>query len=389
MTGPAYRPAAPERDGRESLTDPGMKKILVIDDDSAMLTLTVKALQARGFQTVTADDGVAGLEMAKKHLPDLIICDIQMPRLNGYETLAALRQDPLTGTIPFVFLSGLADRKQFRQGMGLGADDYLTKPFSIQELMGAVNTRLEKQAAVQRRSEKKLEELRGNIGLALPHELLTPLNGILGFASMMMDEGIVFEPHEIQDFARNIHFSALRLHRLIENFIIYSEMELSSNDAKKMEEWRHERTCVREIVTNVAREKADAAGRPGDLGLEAQDASVAMAGSYFKKAVEELLDNAFKFSKAGTPVAVTSGPSRDRFALSVSDKGRGMTSQQIADIGAHMQFERRFYEQQGIGLGLIIIKRLADLHGGDLVIESTLGQQTTVRLFLPSSPEAN
>ena len=389
MTGPAYRPAPPERDGRESLTDPGMKKILVIDDDSAMLTLTVKALQARGFQTVTADDGVAGLEMAKKHLPDLIICDIQMPRLNGYETLAALRQDPLTGTIPFVFLSGLADRKQFRQGMGLGADDYLTKPFSIQELMGAVNTRLEKQAAVQQRSEKKLEELRGNIGLALPHELLTPLNGILGFASMMMDEGIVFEPHEIQDFARNIHFSALRLHRLIENFIIYSEMELSSNDAKKIEEWRHERTCVREIVTNVAREKADAVGRPGDLRLEAQEASVAMAGSYFTKAVEELLDNAFKFSKAGTPVAVTGGPSRDRFALSVSDKGRGMTSQQIADIGAHMQFERRFYEQQGIGLGLIIIKRLADLHGGDLVIESTPGQQTTVRLLLPLAPQAN
>jgi len=354
-----------------------------------MLTLTVKALQARGFQTMTADDGVAGLEMAKKHLPDLIICDIQMPRLNGYETLAALRQDPLTGTIPFVFLSGLADRKQFREGMGLGADDYLTKPFSIQELMGAVNTRLEKQAAVQRRSEKKLEELRGNIGLALPHELLTPLNGILGFASMMMDEGMVFEPREIQDFARNIHFSALRLHRLIENFIIYSEMELNSNNAKKIEEWRQERTYVREIVTNVAREKANAVGRPGDLGLEAQEANVAMAGSYFKKAVEELLDNAFKFSKPGTPVAVTSGPSRGRFALSVSDKGRGMTSQQIADIGAHMQFERRFYEQQGVGLGLIIIKRLADLHGGEFVIESTPGQQTTVRLFLPLAPEDN
>jgi len=124
------------------------------------------------------------------------------------------------------------------------------------------------------------------------------------------------------------------------------------------------------------------------LGLEAEEANVSMAGSYFKKAVDELLDNAFKFSKAGTPVAVACGPSRGRFALSVSDKGRGMTSQQIADIGAHMQFERRFYEQQGVGLGLIIIKRLADLHGGELIIESTLDQHTTVRLLLPLAPEA-
>src|SRR6266699_6878252 len=114
---------------------PGMKKILVIDDDSAMLTLTVKALQARGLQTVTADNGVAGLEMAKKHLPDLIVCDIQMPQLNGYETLAALRQDPATAVIPFIFLTGMTERTQVRQGMGLGADDYLTKPFTVQELI--------------------------------------------------------------------------------------------------------------------------------------------------------------------------------------------------------------------------------------------------------------
>src|SRR5256884_6689129 len=279
-----------------------MKKILVIDDDSAMLALTVKALKARGFQTVTADDGVAGLEMAKKHLPDLIICDIQMPRLNGYETLAALRQDPLTGTIPFVFLSGLADRKQFRQGMGLGADDYLTKPFSVSELMGAVNTRLEKQAAMQRRLEKKLEDLRGNIGMALPHELLTPLNGILGLTSIMMDEGVGFEPREIRDFAHNIQISALRLHRLIENFIIYSEIELTKSDPKKVQELRQNgQTLTREVIAGVAQEKAATAARQDDLRLDVQEAYVAMAGSYFKRILEELVDNAFKFSKKGTP----------------------------------------------------------------------------------------
>src|SRR6185312_5037344 len=134
-----------------------MKKILVIDDDPAVQSLTVKALQTRGFETLTAADGLAGLEMARKHLPDMIICDIQMPNLEGYGTLTALQQDTLTATIPFIFLTGLTDRTQVRQGMRLGADDYLTKPFTAGELISAVNTRLAKQAAVQRRSEKKLE----------------------------------------------------------------------------------------------------------------------------------------------------------------------------------------------------------------------------------------
>src|ERR1051326_4495037 len=94
-----------------------MKRILVIDDDSAVMALTTRALQSRGFQTMTAHNGVVGLEMAKKHMPDLIICDIQMPQLNGYETLAALRQDAATATIPFIFLTGMADRTQAPPGL--------------------------------------------------------------------------------------------------------------------------------------------------------------------------------------------------------------------------------------------------------------------------------
>ncbi len=361
-----------------------MKKILVIDDDSAVQSLTAKALETRGFRTLTANDGVEGLEVAKNQLPDLIICDIQMPRLNGYETLAALRQDPLTATIPFIFLTGLTDRKDLRQAMGLGADDFLTKPFSITDLMQAVNIRLEKQAAVQRRSEKKLDDLRGSIGLALPHEMLTPLNGILGFASIMMEEDAVFQPGELQDFARSIHISALRLHRLIENFIIYSELELTASDPVKIAELRAgERVPVRETIERVASQRFEGVGRKQDLTLDLRDAVVVMAAAYFKKVVEELVDNAIKFSAAGSPVRVKAEAKDGRFVLTVSDRGRGMTAQQIADVGAHMQFERRFYEQQGVGLGLIIAKRLAELHGGDLVIESTLGEQTVVQFILP------
>jgi len=112
---------------------------------------------------------------------------------------------------------------------------------------------------------------------------------------------------------------------------------------------------------------------------------VVIAASYLKKAVEELVDNAFKFSRKGTPVRITGAVANDLFHLTISDRGRGMTPQQIADVGAHMQFERRFYEQQGVGLGLTIAKRLIELHGGDFTIDSTQGQQTVVHVTLPMS----
>src|SRR5205823_4832747 len=168
-------------------------------------------------------------------LPDLIICDINMPNLDGYGTLAALRENEATATIPFVFLSGASDKPNVRRGMEMGADDYLTKPFTHKELMAAVNTRLEKQAELQRHSEKKLDELRGNITLALPHELRTPLNGIMGLASLMMEDYATLPPKEVLESARYIHESAMRLHRLIENFLVFSQLELMASESKKIE----------------------------------------------------------------------------------------------------------------------------------------------------------
>jgi two-component system, sensor histidine kinase and response regulator len=110
-----------------------------------------------------------------------------------------------------------------------------------------------------------------------------------------------------------------------------------------------------------------------------------IAADRFRKAVEELIDNAFKFSRLGSPIRIQTRTTDRHCVIRVSDRGRGMTAEQIASIGAHMQFERRFYEQQGAGLGLIIARRLAELHGGDLAIDSIPGEQTVVQLSLPKA----
>src|SRR3954471_17395475 len=211
------------------------KRVLVIDDTEEIRMIIGESLNIYGFETLTAENGETGIQIAQENLPDLIICDINMPRIDGYETLKALRQHEPTSTIPFIFLPGATERPNVRKGMELGADDYLTKPFTHKELMAAVNTRLDKQAELQRQSDKKLDELRGNITMALPHELRTPLNGIMGLASLMVEDHAKMKPAEVLDSAKYIYESAMRLHRLIENFLVFSQIELMGRESKRIE----------------------------------------------------------------------------------------------------------------------------------------------------------
>lgn len=125
-----------------------MKKILVIEDEQVIRENILKLLKAEGFDVTGAENGAQGLNAAVSNVPDVIICDVMMPELDGYGVLVALRSNPVTATVPFVFLTGKAERSEMRQGMELGADDYLTKPFSKAELVGAISSRLKKQEAV-------------------------------------------------------------------------------------------------------------------------------------------------------------------------------------------------------------------------------------------------
>jgi signal transduction histidine kinase len=364
-----------------------VKKILVIEDTAEVREVIAETLTLEGFEVFAAEDGRSGIGLARTHLPDLIICDIRMPNMDGYETLAELRKDAVTAMIPFIFLTGAADRTNVRRGMELGADDYLTKPFTASELMAAVSARLEKQEEIHRHSERKLEELRGNLTMALPHELRTPLNGILGLSELLIEQGEVMDRPQILETARYINQSALRLHRLIENFLVYAQIELLSSDSSRGAVLRPSTSVpVGELIAGLARQAAAKAQRAKDLTLRIQPVEAPIAEEHMKKIAEELIENAFKFSEPGTPVVVETRQEGRELVFTISDRGRGMTPDQIAKVGAHMQFERNFYEQQGAGFGLIIAKRLTELLGGSFHIESTPGLQTTVRVALSLVP---
>jgi signal transduction histidine kinase len=361
-----------------------MTQVLVIEDDGNIRSDLLELLEGEGFAASGADDGLAGVAAARASLPDLILCDIMMPGLDGFGVLDELCQDPVTATIPFIFLTARADKSDVRRGMELGADDYLTKPVEQAELLQAIETRLAKQAAIDKKFQRKLKDLRDTLAFSLPHEFRIPLTGILTGAEILRDRGPL-KPSDVNELADIIHRSATRMNRLVMNYLLYAELELAMTDPDKVQALRQSRTDdARTLLERVALEQAQAAERGGDLKLELKAAAPHIASGRLEKIIAELLDNAFKYSKAGTPVHVTGGLAPNGFTLSVTDHGRGMTAAQIADVGAYVQFERKVHEQQGSGLGLAIARRLAEVYGGELTIESTPGQATTVRVTLPA-----
>lgn len=363
-----------------------MPKILVIEDEDDIRNNICEMLGAEDFSVIGAENGKVGVQLAYEELPDLVICDVMMPELDGYGVLCQLRENPATLTVPFIFLTAKASKEDLRLGMELGGDDYLTKPFTRKELLGAVTTRLVKQQAVERKSQEKLDELRSTITHALPHELRTPLNAILNNAQLLMEDYDQTERDEALEMLQEIYVSGERLYRLIQNFLLYAELSRIEKDPQRARALlnRSEKSLTRDLIEGVALKAATDAKRQTDLRLELKEAEVSLSPSKLKKILEEIIDNALKFSNFGTPIQVRTHRDENAFNLFVIDNGRGMSAEQITNVGAYMQFERKMYAQDGSGLGLTIAKMMVELHGGELKIESIPGKQTIVHVILPS-----
>ena len=339
------------------------------------------ALRQRDFEVIEAENGEKGIELARRELPDLILCDVNMDRVDGYLTLSSLRSEPATASIPFILMTGLADQAGMRHGMELGADDYLPKPFTIEALYAAVDARLKKAKAIREEAERKLADLRDNISMMLPHEMRTPLNGILAYGEILVADSQTIAPKDIAEMGQVIYDSGKRLERLIENFLIYAQLELLKSDPQTLA--RKQTPSPAPIIEKHARDQAQLAKRSNDLVLELANLSMPISSEYLAKIVDELVQNAFKFSPANTRVRVTLADAGNFVTLTISDNGRGLSTEHIGKVGAYMQFDRKLHEQQGLGLGLTIVRRLTELHGGTLGIQSEKGTGTSVAVKLP------
>ncbi len=361
-----------------------MKKILLIEDNPNVLLNTTKMLQAEGHIVISANNGRTGLEMAQQHIPSLIICDIMMPEIDGYGVISALRSNPATTTIPFIFLSAKSDKTDFRQGMELGSDDYLTKPFTRDELLGAINAQFRKQEIISSYYKQELANLHGNISKSLPHQLLFPAIEVMGLADILVKNYHAMQAHEVPEIGKRIRKAGRDMHEMVKKFLLYAELESTERNAEWANQIRNSKSTFVDIeIASFAKKIAENYNRTSDLTVDIQDASIQISDSYLQVIVQELVDNAFKFSSEGTDVSVIGNCDESEYCLTITDHGQGMHPEQLANFGEYIKFEKKLYVQQGTGLGMAIAKRLVELHGGKLMIESVPYEQTEIKVFLP------
>lgn len=367
-------PALPSSSGA------GLKTILVIDDDMPLAEALMLGLQANGYHTLVASNAARGWELARAHLPDLILCDIKMPGKDGRRLLQEMRADPELADRQFVLMTGNAAFANPRSGMDLGADDFLIKPFMITDLVLCVAARLKRAEITRRIEDRVVDQLRASLHSTLPHEFFTPLAGILGLADLLDEELGTLDKGEMRQILQDIRRSCRRLHRTLRNYLFILELETTRADGLIA---ALPAQAVVEALANGASAAAERHKRAADLALDLAGASLKADPSELILLAEELVDNALSFSRKGTPVRVGAKPSGAVLRLSVADTGRGMTPQQLQQLGAFQQHDRKKFEQQGLGLGLALVRKLVQHLGGEFRLESEAGKGTTSHVTLP------
>lgn len=347
-----------------------MPKLLVIEDDKIIRESIVELLQLEDFDVISATNGYDGLDILKIENPDLIISDIEMPLMNGYEFLENLRNLEKFSNIPVILLTAKTDDRDRRLGMQLGADDYISKPFSRKDLLNSITYRLNKAESITNITNSKIADVKIKIANLIPHELRTPLNGIISTA-LYLNQNDDLEKEEIREFNQIIYSSALRLNRLVTNYLIYVETEiLKKENLVHVIENNSITENPKEIIDRIIKQKSFDYHRNKDLILHTINAQIKFDPEYFIKICEELFDNSFKFSEYGLNVKITTLIKNSKFRLIVKNELKLHSHITIDQISGYSQYNRNFFEQQGSGMGLIIVKNLMNLFNCNFEINS-------------------
>ncbi len=322
-----------------------MSKILIIEDDSEIIETLSELLTLEGYDVISANSGKEGIKSAIRYHPDLIICDIMMPEMDGYEVIKTLQHNQSTFNIPFLFMTAKTAKSDYRLGMELGADDYITKPYEDNDILHAIEARLKKKKEIDNYFDKQLDNMHSYIASSLPNKLRHPLNTIIGYSQILKNKYGELEEKEAQDMLDSVLYAGKRLLELIINYTYYTTLlDLSlSGEKYPPETTRHSQT----VIYNGALDIAAKYNRHKDLKLVLEDSALNIADSHLHKIVTELTDNAFKYSGPGTEVSVRSFVQDNYYYIKFNNEGKGFSREQLSKIGPLIQFGCTEREKDG------------------------------------------
>jgi two-component system, sensor histidine kinase and response regulator len=356
-------------------------RILVIEDEKDVRLNIVEILASGGFDSINAENGFVGIQMARETFPDLIICDIKMPDFDGYGVLEELRQDPSTALIPFIFLTAKADRAEIRQGMNLGADDYLTKPFRRMDLLETIAARLKRHSA-QSQIQKKVLELqelnhqKDDLVSTITHDMRAPLTTIK--VALQLIESV---PDNRKQYTEIALSACDQCDALIQNLLDLYQLE--SGEALATPEPIDLREQLDKIIPSFQIRTRDCQ-QTLKVDLPPHLPTILYDGVSLQRIFVELLNNACKYTPSSGEILFKvresshkDPPSRLRFLV--------VNQAEIPKLDLPRIFDKFYrgtgcdrWQQGGTGLGLALVKKLIEQLQGTIQVESRDGWTTFV-----------
>ena len=370
----------------ESQIDRSEYKILIVDDVVSNVLLLKILLANEKFQVCTANNGTSCIEQARKELPDLILLDVMMPDISGFDAAVVLKKDPLTKEIPIIFLTALNTPQDLVHGFKVGASDFLTKPFNKEELVMRVMQQISLVAA-KRIIEKQNQELlatlnnRDKMYSVIAHDVRSPMASIRMVLNLVVGscspEQVGPELVELLDKANR---ESEEVHDLLDNLLKWTKsqtgrlsvviQDLDLNDIIP---------GVVDIFEMIAATKHIKL----DLQMPQEPVIVTADNDMMKTVLRNFLSNAIKFSSENSSIEITTVVEGDFAKVSVRDHGVGIAADRIGSIFHKGETTYGTGGEEGSGLGLQLCQDFARKNGGDCFVESTEGEGSTFSFTIP------
>lgn len=353
--------------------------ILIVDDNPTNLNVLFDCLNESGFQTLVALNGNDALNRADYALPDIILLDVMMPGMDGFETCRKLRDQKSTADIPVIFMTALSDTNDKVEGFNCGAVDYICKPFQQEEVLARITAHMT--ISQQKRELAELNATKDKFFSIISHDVRNQFNLLVGYSGMLHDQYDEYGEEEKKDFIREIAEASRRTHKLFENLVHWAQMQRQGMTFTP--ESVDINTLLSRIVSSL---EPDARHKGINLLAEiSQDNIVQADKNMTELIIRNLITNAIKFTCQDGNIKITNRTVKDYMEIIVADTGVGMSSERAAGLfklDVH-QSTPGTNEERGTGLGLILCKEFAQRHGGKIWAESELGKGSRFLFTLP------